>query len=318
MAVPSLLLLSALASAGTVDRVAAVVNSDVITLSEMYDENGGFVEQNCPTLEATCVAAAEKQILDGLILQSLVEQELGERGQAITPEELDGAIGQVARDNGLPGIPELRQAVIQSGTPWETFRDGVRLQLIQLKFTEMVIRPRITINDDELLDAYNRSKSSMSEPDQRKLLAFAHPVPPEATPEEVEALRAQLVSVIGEVNDGSRDWVETVKEFDGGSYANKPEPGDMGSFVRGGLMAELDEPVWAAGVGEVIGPFRVGSSLFVLKIASEEKGGSRPLEQVADALREQIYQSKVAEEVDRWFALARRRAAVKILLDLPE
>ena len=54
--------MSADAGAATVDRVAAVVNDDVITLSEVYDLGGAFIEERFNTDPDPATARREAEL----------------------------------------------------------------------------------------------------------------------------------------------------------------------------------------------------------------------------------------------------------------
>ena len=60
--------------AATTDRIAAVVNDDVITLSEVYELGAEFISEAALTPDAR--REAEINVLDSLVLRSLVSQEL--------------------------------------------------------------------------------------------------------------------------------------------------------------------------------------------------------------------------------------------------
>ena len=61
----ALLLLLSIAQAGVLDRVAAVVNGEVITLSEIYDQGEAYISQQCGGVPS-CVYERELEVLDEL------------------------------------------------------------------------------------------------------------------------------------------------------------------------------------------------------------------------------------------------------------
>ena len=78
-----LLLWVCLSIAETIDRVAAVVNDEVITLSDVYDIGSDYIASAQPNIRA-----AEIEVLDSLIMRKLIEQEVVRLGQDVTEEEL--------------------------------------------------------------------------------------------------------------------------------------------------------------------------------------------------------------------------------------
>ena len=57
------------AQAAFTDGIAAIVNDEVIAVSEVYELGGEFIVQRCPGVDAACAHKAELEILDTLIQQ---------------------------------------------------------------------------------------------------------------------------------------------------------------------------------------------------------------------------------------------------------
>ena len=87
------------AFAQTVDRIAAVVDDEVITLSEVYELGSDFIVAQCSSEEGgpTCYAEAEVEVLDTLVKWALVRQQLKELEMGVTGEEVDSAVDMVIR-----------------------------------------------------------------------------------------------------------------------------------------------------------------------------------------------------------------------------
>ena len=108
-----------------VDRVAAVVNDDVITLSEVYELGGEFIEKAVEDASGnpTRRREAEIEVLDSLIKRHLISQEIAKLGLDVTDVELDRTVDDIARRNGLER-DQLRSEVEKSGGPSTTLPPG--------------------------------------------------------------------------------------------------------------------------------------------------------------------------------------------------
>ena len=114
------------ARAELVDRVAAVVNNDVITLSEVekraapelarIDQETGGAERGQKR------AAAMKRILDTMIDEKLVDNELKELKVTIGDKEVDAAIDEVKKSYNL-NDEQLQQAVAREGYTVAEYRE---------------------------------------------------------------------------------------------------------------------------------------------------------------------------------------------------
>jgi parvulin-like peptidyl-prolyl isomerase len=147
------LLLSILGFAETIDRIAAIVNDDVITISDVYAVGAEYIAAAQPDIRT-----AELEVLDSLVMNKLIEQEIVRLGHDVTEEEFQGALSDISQSNGL-GVDQLRSEVERSGLKWEDYEVEIRQSLRQMKFNQLVLQPRITIDEAALLDSYRRLKN---------------------------------------------------------------------------------------------------------------------------------------------------------------
>jgi len=195
------------ARAALVDRVAAVVDDEVITLSEVYDMGGPFIDERCPEPgDGSCRLDIELQVLESLILRVLMRQELQKLGLDITAEEMDRTIDQIARDNDMESREQLRTEVESAGMRWDAYEDQLREQVRQMRFQEAIIRPRITVTEDEMVDLYKRIMREFERPPQATIQALTLAVP-EGSGETglVEAV-AQARGIREQILGGQLTW----------------------------------------------------------------------------------------------------------------
>lgn len=306
-------LLLSLAQAEIVDRVAAVVNKDVITLSEVYDLGGDFVEERAvgEGPAGPNRRAAELEVLDALIRRALIDQEVSRLGLAVTLEELDRAIDDIARQNGMERDALIRE-VERTGLPYAAYREELSENIKQMKFSQLVIQPRISIGDDEVLSLYNQRSGQLAADGVRGVDAILLPFGDEATPEDKASLALEAAELKARADAGERfaDIVATVPES---PYASSG--GDMGTFAQGELLPALDEVVWRLELGGVSDPIAAAGGLWLVHVRSEQAGEVPPLEVVEEDLRAELLDQKLEHELDLWYSQARRRASVDVKLE---
>jgi parvulin-like peptidyl-prolyl isomerase len=304
--------LALMAHAATVDRVAAVVNDEVIALSEVYDLGDSFIRQACPRMRPECITQSEVQVLDTLIQQRLIRQELYRLGMQVTAEEIDRTIDQVGRDNGLTDRAALRRELERAGLAWDVYREQLTDQIRQMKFTEGILRPRISVREDEVQERYRRATRDFQGPPTATVEALALALPEGGGQEAMVETVIRARSIATAVNEGEVEWKDAVAEHDSGLYA--PREGLMGTFRQGELMDALDAVVFASELGVVSEPVVVGSAVFLVKVTEKKDSDVLSFEEAAPKLREQIFQEKMERELEEWTASARRRASVRIML----
>ncbi|MEM6926870.1 MAG: peptidylprolyl isomerase [Myxococcota bacterium] len=298
--------LVALSHAGMVDRIAAVVNDDVIALSEVYDLGRDFILERCTTLSAECVAEAEVEILDVQIRRTLIEQELRRLDLSVTATDIDDAIERTVQS--YPSIADaaaLRAEVERSGKQWNQYRDEMADFLRTERFQLRVLAPQVSINDDEIQDRYQREKRKMKRK-TAEVRGFGIKLAEDSSLED-EMVKA--IGLIAKLNAGEIDFAQ--------AQADNDSAGMAATFSRevaqGELVEALDRSIFATPEGKVAGPVRIGNTLFVLSVdAFGERSEVFAFEEVQEQLKNAIFQEKIAETEAQWYQRARREAAIDI------
>lgn len=306
----------ATADAGVVDRVAAVVNDDVIVLSEVYDLGADYIEQKTVAGGGTPAARrlAELEVVESLVQRRLISQEITRLGLDVTDLEMDRTIDDIASRNGMDR-DTLKAEVEKTGLPWAEYKLELRENLRQMKFNEAVIRPRIAVDEDELLDAYKRLVNSADRPMVAELGAIFLSVPSDATDEQRAMVRATARTTKARI-DGGEDFAKVAAEVDQGPYG--AQGGKMGSYKQGELVGTLDEVAFSLTTGQTSEPIDTPQGVFLLHAFSVAQEGAAAFDDVRDKLFDQVYSERIESEVDQWYNGARRQAAVLIKLESPD
>ncbi|MDG1481924.1 MAG: peptidyl-prolyl cis-trans isomerase [Myxococcota bacterium] len=331
-----LLLLAASSIAGVVDRIAAVVNGDVITLTEVYELGGEFIEQRAAEgVDPSLRREGELEVLDSLILRRLISQEITRLGLDVTEVELNRSIDDIAQRNGM-ARDQLELEIERTGLPWAEYRAELKENLRQMKFNQAVMQPRITVNEDELKDAFRRLITAAELPEVVELGAIflaAPPLPPEvdlatlAPDIRAEAQRmireaetaavqqAEKLAAIQERIAAGEDFAEIAALADEGPYG--AQGGKMGTYRQGELVETLDAPAFALQAGELSAPVVTGQGTFLLYVFDRYPEEPPPFDEVRDRLFEQVYSERIESETEIWYQQSRRKSAVLIKLEDP-
>lgn len=290
------------------DRVAAVVNDDIITLGEVYAFGGPYIEQVVAAEGESRRGAAEGEVLERLLERRLVEQEMRALKLDLTEQDVDRSIAEIAQRNGLE-MDALRREVENSGMPWDQYRAELKESLRDMKFAQSVLRPRVNITEDELRDAWLRSSGGAG-PAAARVQALVLAVPPGASEAEREAVVARARELREKANAGA-DFAALSRENDQGPFG--AQGGEMGTFKPGELVDQLDAVITGTPVGQVSEPIVIGDGVYLLRVA-ERVAGPNDFESRRDEVAEQVFQSRLEDEKERWFQETRRRASIRIVL----
>jgi peptidyl-prolyl cis-trans isomerase SurA len=135
---------------GSLDRIVAVVEEDVILQSELDEAINTIVRQyasNPGQLPPKDVLA--RQVLDRLVLMRLQVQRANDQGIRVSDQDIDQAAGNVAQQNKM-SLDQLRAAVEQDGFSYAAFRQQLGDQIIAQKLHESIVRDQVTVTDAEV------------------------------------------------------------------------------------------------------------------------------------------------------------------------
>ena len=129
------------------DQVVAIVDDDIVLASELQERVQG-VRSNMETrgVEVPADDILIRETLDRLILDSIQLQLANRYGVRIPDQQLDEAMGRLARQNGMT-LEQFRVALEQSGQSYAAAREGLRDDLaIQRVQQGNVMRTSIFLN----------------------------------------------------------------------------------------------------------------------------------------------------------------------------
>ena len=301
------------AQAVVVDRVAAVVNDSVITWSEVYELGGEHIETEVRAAGGSEAVRRrlELDVLDVLVDRQLVEQEMKRLDIDVNEADIERALGDICKQNGLER-EQLRREIENAGLEWEAYLTELKSNLREMKFSGQVLGPRIVTRDDDLEDLYRRQRESLAGPPTVRLQAVFIPYAPEDGEDAVAHALASAQAAREEVMAG-RLFEEVVARWSVEPYSSTG--GDMGSFQKGDLVGTLDRAAFALEEGGVSEPIVTPQGVFILRAAKRIAAQPPALDEIRDELEQQLMMEKTEEARAQWLNQARRRASVKVLLE---
>jgi peptidyl-prolyl cis-trans isomerase SurA len=291
-------------SQSVIDRVVAVVNGDVVMMSELQEaivlaRRDGRNLPDGPDLE--------RMVLNRLVDHRLQVQEARRDKIEVTEDELRGVVEDFVKRNG--GDRDKLEAQLQAqGVTWEVLRREMREQLLAQRVRSRRVVRRSTVTESEV-DRYlaqNRDKFEAG----LKYHAFHLAIPVESpnSPAAWERAKQEIESIAVALAGGA-DFAALAR-----TRAKDPAGGDLGWLARGELDAVFEQPLLALQKGQVTAPIRSGSGYHVLKLDDREE---LTVERLADArqqVRDLLLQQKAQERLDEWLEELRRRALIAIRL----
>ena len=305
------------ADAVTVERIAAVVNSEVILLSEVKDrasQLGQPTDDSAgPPEQRRKVQQILRQVVDRMIDDALVVQQGTELKLIPETAEIDRSIEEIRKSNGLTDDKAFRAALVEQGYTMESFRKDMRRQVLRVKVINTAVRSRINISDEEVKAFYEQSARQSGGHREAHLRHVLIAVGAKAGDKELDEKRKLAVKVLEQARGGA-DFAALAKAYSDDA-ATKTD-GDLGWVKEGeGLPEALGEVIFAMDEkNEVRGPIRTDRGFEIVQLLDRREGDVRPFSEVRDQIRQQLYSQQLEKQTQTWLVELRKKAHVDIRL----
>ena len=274
---PMLLNISTLAAAeekvAALDRIIAVVDSDVITRSELDDRislvTQQLVKQGTPLPPQE---ALEKQLLERMITDRLQLAYAAQTGLRVDDNQLDKTIERIAEQNKL-SMGEFRSALEADKISFSKFREDIRREILMARLREREVDNRVTVTEAEIDNLLTTKTTGGVSDDELDIAHILIRVPEQATVEELQKLRAKADDVLKKLQDGA-DFGQISAGYS--DAANAMEGGKLGVKKLTELPELFQEPLKTMKPGDISPLLRSSNGFHILKVM-DRRGSSLPL-----------------------------------------
>ena len=260
------------------DRVVAVVNKDVVTLSEL-NETVATAERQLRRAGTRPPdrAVLERQLLERLITDKAQLQLARERGIRVDELQLDRAVQRVAENNKMT-LAAFRRALEADNVPFNEWREDLRDQIVLNRLREREVEERIQVSDTEIDLFLEEMKNRPGEGVEYNLAHIVVRVPEQAAPERVEAARGRAAKALAEARAGE-DFSRLAATYSDSSDALRG--GALGWRAHERLPELFSSALVKLNPGEVSEVLRSPAGFHLLKLVDRRGAGapSAPVEQ---------------------------------------
>ena len=245
-----------------VDRIAAVVNEDVILRNELDRAVANIRAQyadRANQLPPTDVL--ERQVLERLVLLRLQIARATDSGINATDEDLERAVQGVAQQNGMT-TDQLRSRLAQDGLSFTDFRNSLREEIITQKLRQSFAQGRINVSEAEVDAALAGASANAGQ--QYHLAHILVGTPDGASPEQIATALKKIEGVKSLIDRGEMTFAAAAVRYS--DSPNALEGGDLGWRSLSEIPAAFASAIQQLQTGEVLGPIRGPSGFQLLQM----------------------------------------------------
>lgn len=280
------------------DGIAAIVNTEIITVSELQTEMGDEFFRLKARYEGDelkeRLSRKRLEVLNLLIERKLLFQEAKAKNVSVSDEEVDQAWEQVRRNPA--GFPP---AAIQS-------KDILREEMMGRRIRDIEVRRGVVVVPEEVRAYFQEQQQRFTSPGThhiRQILLLPK------LDENRETLKARAEVLMGQLEEG-RTFEKLAELFSDGSESVMG--GDLGFVTKDELLAPLGEALDKLSPGEVSPLIETEIGIHILRLEENRPGITQPFEKVKEAIGNRLFQEKIQKSHDKWMSSVKDRAYIEI------
>ena len=253
------------------DQIVAVVNDDVITLSELESRMREMLAQlQQKQAKLPPMAILREQVLERMITKRLQLQKADRLGLSVDDSTVTKAIANIAQNNNIT-LLQLREVLERDGISFALFREQLREDILITRLKQKEVINRIVITEQDIDNLLAREMGSQRQRSAVHLQHILISTPEGASPEDIQAAREEAESVYAELQQGA-DFAEMAIRVSDSRQAL--EGGDLGWIETSRIPSIFTQLVDQLEPGAVSEPLRNASGFHIVKLL-DIKGGRK-------------------------------------------
>ena len=300
-------------SSAIVDRVVAVVNQEIITLSEVEILINPLSEEivTDDRLEKRRrIQALHRQVLEKLIEEKLLDQEARKSGVKVSPKEIEATIDEVKRRSAATQV-DLEKALAAEGLTLETYKKQIEKILQRKKLVNWAVKPEMKSGEKELREFYEKNKERYRTNETYRPAHILFVIPKGATPEEIREIRKKCQKALEKIKEG-QDFGEMALLYS--EDASNKARGDLGNFRKGELVPAFEREALRLKVGEVGNIVRTEFGFHIIKLLDRKGTDPLPFGEVKEKVQANYYENEMEKAFKQYIGTLKQKSVIEIKL----
>jgi peptidyl-prolyl cis-trans isomerase SurA len=295
-----------------IDGVAAVVNGDVITFSQVEELSGPqertLREQYTGVDLIDKIKEARLSALNDLINRQLIVQEFKKKEYTMPEYVVDDQVQNIIKEEFGGDRQAFLRTLNAQGYTLAKFRQMQREKVIVGAMRQNNVKGNFEATPQEVQAYYEANKQDFVTPEQLKLRMIVLNADP-LDSNSADSMSKTAEEILDKIKAGA-DFATMAKTYsmDGTAASG----GDWGYVDRKTLNQQLTDVAFALSPGQASQVVRIGDSFYILYCESKKNSGIIPLTEVQSGIEKKLEQVQRQKATQRWIDGLREKAFIKI------
>ncbi|MCE9609091.1 MAG: peptidyl-prolyl cis-trans isomerase [Chthoniobacter sp.] len=290
------------------DGIAAVVNNDVVTFSQVRELVASKERAAKEILKGEELVAKIKEIrlaaINDLIDRQLILQEFKSKGFQIPDYFIEERVTTIVREEFGNDRSAFIRTLAAQGFTLEKFREMEKDKIIVQEMRRQAIKGTPSVSDEQVAAYYKTHAEDFGTAEQLKLRTITIRRNPhnDSKRKQIEEIREKIMSG-AEFGDLARMYSEDDKQ---------EVYGDWGWIDKRTLNENLSKSAFALKAGEVSRVIELAGSYYLLYAEAKKPPVIKPLKEVKAEIEKGMLQIERQKQQTEWLAKLRKKAFIKM------
>ena len=300
------------AMAEIMDRIVAVVNGDVITLSELntaFEPFGKRIEEGYKGPDKEKVIAENRLVLlNRLIDNMIIDQEAKKSQIIIKEEEVTDTINDLLSRRKMK-MEDLINELAKDNSSIEAHRKEVKAHLLRMRLLRREIKSKIAVTDEEIGEYYRKNREAYEGKEAVQIKQILILFPKGADVKTKAKLREEMDAIHKRLLNG--------EPFDllAAQFSREPAAatvGDLGFFEKGSMLPAVESVAFSLKKDEISKVIESPVGLHIIQAVDRRGAGIKPIESVREEIKAKLEEEKTDKKYEEWIKELRRKSLIEI------
>ncbi|MFO7750950.1 MAG: SurA N-terminal domain-containing protein [Desulfobacteraceae bacterium] len=297
------------------ERIVAVVNNEVITLTELNRALRPYMDK----IETAGYADAKKEkmiyklkqdMLSRMIDRKLTDQEVERLGITVSDKEVDAAIERLKQSQFMTQ-EDLEKALKQDGMSFREYRKKIHREILRPKLINYSVKSKVVVTDSDVEAYYRENRQDYTGVKRYHLYNILIPVEsPGMDDSRAEPLKT--ATRIKELLDQGKSFQELARRYS--AAPNASDGGELGVMDAETLSAKLEKVVSKLAEGDHSRPVLTDQGYQLFYVKAVQPAEVKELDQVRDQIFKKLYDEIVEKKFQSWLQSLRENSHIKKML----
>ncbi|HYY14417.1 MAG TPA: peptidylprolyl isomerase [Chthoniobacterales bacterium] len=298
------------ADAEAVDGIAAIVNGDVITYSQVRAVSAAREKvlraQYTGEELVNKIKEAQKAALQDLIDRQLILQAFKKEHYEIPDHYVDERMHEIIRESfGGDRNTFVKTLEAQNYTLGEFKKLETERMIVQAMRSKNV-KHNMAVSPTKIEEYYRAHRNEFTSKEEIKLRMIM--IPSRADTGNAAAQKAMAEEILGKLANGANfERLAQIYSED----STRELGGDWGWIERKTLAAPLEQVAFNLPVGRISRIIDYNGNYYILRVEDKRGGETKPLSQVREEIEKKLMQLEAQQLQEKWLASLRSKAYIR-------